>query len=84
MLIDRFLMQSSTRDGLTEQMMFLGQHELHVDYFLTYRDRIQAVSPSDVQHVVETYLSPERLTYVITGPKRIIDPQIAPVERQMP
>jgi len=84
MLIDRFLMQSSTRDGLTEQMMFLGQHELDVDYFLTYRDRIQAVSPADVQRVVKTYLSPERLTYVVTGPKRIIDPQIAPVERQMP
>ncbi|HHP7238583.1 M16 family metallopeptidase [Longibacter sp.] len=84
MLIDRFLMQSSTRDGLTEQMMFLGRHDLNVDYFLTYRERLQAVSPSDVQRVVQTYLSPERLTYVVTGPKRIIDPQIAPVERQMP
>lgn len=82
-LIDRFLLQSSTRDGLAEQLMFLHRHDLSTDYFMTYQDRILSVTPGDVQRVVKTYLSPERLTTVATGPKRLLQPQLAPFRDRM-
>ncbi|WP_179862216.1 M16 family metallopeptidase [Longibacter salinarum] len=83
-LVDRFLMQSSTRDGLADQMMFLNRHGLDESYFLKYQARIRSVRPQDVQRVVRQYLAPSDLSIVLTGPARLIQPQIAPVRRQMP
>ena len=83
-LIDRFLLQSSTRDGLADQLMFLDRHGLTTDYFMTYQERVRSVTPSDVQRVVETYLTPDRLTIVATGPKRLLQPQLAPVRERIP
>lgn len=83
-LIDRFLLQSSTRDGLAEQLMFLDRNGLSTDYFMTYQERVRSVTPSDVRRVVETYLSPDRLTIVATGPKRLLQPQLAPVRKRIP
>ena len=83
-LIDRFLLQSSTRDGLADQLVFLDCHGLSTDYFMTYQGRIRSVTPSDVRRVVETYLTPDRLTIVATGPKRLLQPQLAPVRERMP
>lgn len=83
-LIDRFLLQSSTRDGLAEQLMFLHRHDLSTDYFMTYRERILSVTPGDVQRVVNTYLSPGRLTTIATGPKLLLQPQLAPFRERMP
>ncbi len=83
-LVDRFLLQSSTRDGLAEQLMFLHRHNLSTTYFLTYQERVQSVTPDDVRRVVKTYLSPERLTTVATGPKRLLQPQLAPFRERMP
>jgi zinc protease len=83
-LIDRFLLQSSTRDGLADQLMFLDRHGLSTNYFMTYQERIRSVTPNDVLRVVNTYLSPRRLTTVVTGPKRLLQPQLAPFRERIP
>jgi len=83
MLVRRFLMQSSTRDGLTDQMMYLDRHDLDINYFMQYESRIRAVSPEDVRRVTARYLAPERLTTVIVGPRRLIEPQLG-ASRRLP
>ena len=84
MLIDRFLLQSSTRDGLTEQLIFLNRHNLSVDYFMRYEERIRAVTPEDVHRVVVSYLAKERISTVATGPEAVIRPQLAPFRKRLP
>lgn len=84
MLIDRFLLQSSTRDGLTEQLVFLNRHNLSVDYFLRYEERIRAVTPEEVHRVVQVYLAKDRISTVATGPEAVIRPQLDPFRKRLP
>jgi predicted Zn-dependent peptidase len=75
-LINRFMMQSSTPDGVAEQMAFLDRHGLGLEYFTTYPETIRRVSPQDVQRAVQTYLPRKRLTVVVSGPASRLRPHI--------
>jgi zinc protease len=43
------------------------------DYWLTYRDRIKAVTAEDVQRVAKTYLIPEKMIMLVVGDQKEID-----------
>lgn len=75
-LINRFMMQSSTPDGVAVQMAFLDRHGLSLDYFASYAETIQSVSATDVQRAVQTYLSRERLAVVVSGPAAQLRPHL--------
>jgi zinc protease len=42
-------------------------------YWATYRDRIKAVTPADVQRVARTYLVPEKMIVLVVGDQKEID-----------
>ena len=42
-------------------------------YWKTYRDRIRAVTPAEVERVARTYLVPEKLVMLVVGDQREID-----------
>ena len=42
-------------------------------FWPTYRDRIRAVTASEVQRVARTYLVPEKLIIVVVGDQKEID-----------
>ena len=42
-------------------------------FWATYRDRIQAVTPADVQRVAGTYLVPEKMIMLVVGDQKEID-----------
>jgi zinc protease len=42
-------------------------------YWATYRDRIKAVTPADVQRVARTYLVPEKMILLVVGDQKEID-----------
>ena len=75
-LINRFMMQSSTPDGVAEQMAFLDRHGLGLEYFTTYAEAIRSVSSKDVQRALQTYLAREHLTVVVTGPAARLRPRV--------
>lgn len=42
-------------------------------YWAGYRDRIQAVTPADIQRVARTYLLPEKMAILVVGDQKEID-----------
>jgi zinc protease len=42
-------------------------------FWATYRDRIKAVTPADVQRVARTYLVPEKMVMLVVGDQKEID-----------
>jgi len=43
------------------------------DYWTTYRDRIRAVTPADIQRVARTYLEPDKMVILVVGNQGEID-----------
>jgi predicted Zn-dependent peptidase len=44
-------------------------HGLDSSYLNTYMQKVQAVTPEEVQRIAQTYLKPENMTIVIVGNK---------------
>jgi zinc protease len=55
--------------------IFAADEYTHRDptYWLTYRDRIKAVTAAEVQRVARTYLLPEKMTILVVGDQKEID-----------
>lgn len=48
------------------------------DWFATYRDRVQAITPAEVHRAAREYLDPERLLVLAVGdPQVIVEPLVA-------
>lgn len=73
-----FVLQNSSRGGIIQQLEFTRQHGLGADYLRTLVQKIQAVTPADVQRVARTWLDPAKMTMVVVGDKAEIDGQLAP------
>lgn len=73
-----FVLQNSSRDGIIQQLEFTRQHGLAADYLRTLVQKIQAVTPADVQRVARACLDPARMTMVVVGDKAEIDSQLTP------
>jgi zinc protease len=73
-----FVIQNSSREGLMGQLSFSDFHGLGDSYVKTYVQRVQAVTPQDVQRIMQTYLRPEKMTLVVVGDKSKIADQLTP------
>jgi zinc protease len=73
-----FVIQNSSRFGLIGQLAFLDLHGLGRDYLATYVQRINALTPQDVQRIARTYLDPSRMTIVVVGDRSVIEEQLRP------
>jgi zinc protease len=73
-----FVLFNSSRDSITWQLSSLDLHGLGADYLRDYVKSIYAVTPADVQHMMQKYIDPARLAIVVAGDKKAIAEQLKP------
>lgn len=73
-----FVIQNSNRQALIAQLLFVDQQGLGEDYLKTYVQKVNAVTPADVQKITAQYIKPEQMTIVVVGDKSKITDQLAP------
>jgi predicted Zn-dependent peptidase len=73
-----FTLQNASRGGVIDRLAFVHLHGLGDDYLTQYVKRVLAVTPADVQRITRDYLRPERMTLVIVGDRKLVEPQVAP------
>ena len=73
-----FVLQNSSRNGITNQLAILDLHGLDADFLSTYVSKINAVTPENVQKIATTYLRDEVMTIAIAGDRSQIAASLAP------
>ncbi len=73
-----FVIQNSSRGALIGQLRFVDLQGLGEDYLKTYVQKINAVTPADVQKQTAEYIKPDQMTIVVIGDKAKIAEQLAP------
>lgn len=67
-------------DAVISQLHFVDYQELDRSFLFTYVQKVDAVSPSDIQRVTETYLAPSKMTVVVVGDQSKVGEQLKPFE----
>ncbi len=73
-----FVIQNSSRGALIGQLRYVDLQGLGEDYLKTYVQKVNAVTPADVQKMTAEYIKPEQMTIVVVGDKAKITEQLAP------
>ena len=79
-----FTLQNSSRYGLIGQLQFVDQHGLGDGYISSYVKNVLAVSPEDVRRTAERYIDPARMSIMVVGDKKTVDPQLEPYRAGVP
>ena len=75
-LAGNFPLTIETPGAIATQVLNTVFYELPLEEIPTYRERVQAVTPDDVQRVARSYVSPERLSVVLVGNAAGFVPQL--------
>ena len=78
-LTGSFPLTIETPNEIATQVINNVVFELPVDEITTYRERILAITPDDIQRVARTYIKPDRLSIVLVGNARAFLPQLRSV-----
>jgi predicted Zn-dependent peptidase len=73
-----FILQNSTRGGIINQLSFLDLHGLGEDYLRQYVQRVNALTPADIQMMARKYLRDADMTIVVVGDRTAILDQVRP------
>ncbi|MEO8337154.1 MAG: pitrilysin family protein [bacterium] len=63
-----------TTRGIAGQLLPLVTYDIPLDFYNTAVQRIGAVTQADIQRVAREYIDPAKLTVVIVGDKKVIEP----------
>lgn len=69
-LAGSFPLTIETPDAIAAQVLNALFYELPLEELETYRERVNAVTPDDIQRVARQYLKPDRLSVVLVGDAR--------------
>jgi zinc protease len=75
-----FVIQNSSRQALIGQLRYVDLQGLSDDYLKTYVQRVNAVTPAQVQAMTTKYIKPESMTIVVVGDKSKITEQLKDYE----
>lgn len=73
-----FVIQNSSRGALINQLQFVDLQGLGNDYLKNYVQKVNAVTPVDVQKLTTEYLQPEGMILVVVGDQSKIADQLTP------
>lgn len=73
-----FVIQNSSRSALIAQLRYVDFQGLGEDYLKNYVQKVNAVTPADVQKQTAEYIKPDEMTIVVVGDKAKISEQLAP------
>jgi zinc protease len=65
-----------TTRGIAGQLLPLVTYDIPLDFYNTAVQRIGAVTQADIQRVARQYIDPSKLTLVIVGDKKVIEPAL--------
>jgi zinc protease len=74
-----FPLTIETPDAIAMQVLNAVFYELPLDELLSYRERVNAVTPDDIQRVAQGYVRPDRLSVVLVGNAAAFVDQLAGV-----
>jgi len=78
-LAGSFPLTIETPNDIATQVLNTVFFDLPVQELTTYRERVLAVTPDDVQRVARQYIHPDRLSIVLVGNARAFIPQLQAV-----
>jgi predicted Zn-dependent peptidase len=73
-----FVLQNSSRPGILGQLAFVDLQGLPDDYLNRFVERVNAVTPADVQQQAQKALTDDKATIVIAGDRSVIEEQVKP------
>jgi len=73
-----FVIQNSSRGALISQLRYVDFQGLGEEYLKTYVQKVNAVTPADVQKQTAEHIKPDRMTIVVVGDKAKIAEQLVP------
>lgn len=74
-LAGSFVLQNSSRGGITAQIAFMDLHGLPA-YANDYVKKVYAVTPAKVTEVAKKYLTDDVATIVVVGDRKVIEEQV--------
>jgi predicted Zn-dependent peptidase len=75
-----YVLQNSTRTGVIGQLESMNYNELDKSYIDSYIQKVNAVTPKDIQMMAQKYLTEDKMTIVVVGDKAQITEQLKPYE----
>jgi zinc protease len=75
-LAGTYVLQNSSRGGITNQLDYMDLHGLPPTYASTYVKQVYAVTPDKVMEVAKKYIDDDRATIVIVGDRKVIEEQV--------
>ena len=70
-----FVLRNSSRGGILNNLSFVDFHHLSDDYLTGYVQRVDAVTPDQVQAMAKKYLNTDAMSLVVVGDPTIVKPQ---------
>jgi zinc protease len=75
-LAGTYILQNSSRGGITNQLDYMDLHGLPPTYASTYVKQVYAVTPPQVTEMAKKYIADDRATIVIVGDRKVIEEQV--------
>lgn len=75
-----FVIQNSSRGALIGQLRYVDLQGLGDDYLKTFVQKVNAVTPAEVQEMTRKYIKPGEMTIVVVGDKSKISDQLTAFE----
>jgi predicted Zn-dependent peptidase len=75
-LAGTYILQNSSRAGITNQLDYMDLHGLPPTYASTYVKQVYAVTPEQVMEMAKKHLQDDRATIVIVGDRKVIEEQV--------